>query len=111
MHHSQEDLVEATEDAPDIEEVFGEPEDKPSPDEVLPDDVREEDLGATGRHPGGKMAEHDEGEIQVAVFDHEDKVLMNFGKKIQSVGMTPEQAKSLGGTLLNRARKAKSDRR
>jgi hypothetical protein len=88
MHHSNEENLAGDE----LHEITDPPE---------PEDT---ELGRTGRHPDGKMAEHDEGGITFAVGRKGEKVFLNFGTRVKSLGMTPEQAKALGGELLNYAR-------
>jgi hypothetical protein len=64
-----------------------------------------EKLGATGRFPEGKYSEHDEGEIQFAVAADAScgKVFVEFGKPVRSLGMTAEQAASLGEMLIKKS--------
>ncbi len=54
-------------------------------------------LGATGRYPDCHYGKHDEGEIQFAVAADvpNQKLLINFGKPVHCLGMTPEQAQGL----------------
>ena len=110
MHHSQEEHLAGD----DLDELTGDDdhpnttseEDPVTGPSEMPDAPEPEDteLGRTGRHPDGKMAPHDEGEITFAVGRKGDKVFLNFGTRVKSLGMTPEQAKALGGELLNYAR-------
>lgn len=65
-------------------------------------------FGATGRHPEGKFTEEDEGQIRFGVAEKDGKVVLDFGKKVQWIAATPEQAKDLAGSLLNKAREASS---
>ena len=65
-----------------------------------------ETVGATGQFPDGKLALHDEGEIAFAIGIREGKVVIEFGKEISSVGMTPHQAISLAEILIKKARSA-----
>jgi hypothetical protein len=62
-------------------------------------------LGATGRFPDGKVVEHDEGEIRFAVASDpkHQKVFIEFGKSIRSLGMTAEQASDLGKLLIDKS--------
>jgi len=61
-------------------------------------------FGPTGKFPDGKLTENDEGGIQFGVTVHEGRILLDFGKPIQSIGFTAEEAKILGQILLDRAR-------
>ena len=63
-------------------------------------------LGATGRFPDGKISDNDEGEIAIGIAVYRGKVLFNFGKPVQGIGFTPEQAEQIGRDLLNKAREA-----
>jgi hypothetical protein len=58
-------------------------------------------LGATGKYPEGRYGEHDEGEIKFAVAADakNQKVLIDFGKPVHSLGLTPEQAVELAELL------------
>jgi len=113
MHHSDEHIPD---DLGDFEDLLPESEADEGSSEGLPEHLQErldeaaeqQGFGATGEHPDGKLAEHDEGEIRFGVTDAEGKVIINFGKSVRSMGMSPEQAKQLGGTLINRARQASS---
>ena len=64
-------------------------------------------FGATGRYPMGKLSQTDEGEIIFGVAHTEGRVILDFGKPVHWVGMTPNQAIDLGNALLKHARKAK----
>ena len=52
-------------------------------------------LGATGRYPDGKLNEHDEGELRIAVGEHKGNVFLDFGKPITWLGMPPAQMRGL----------------
>lgn len=60
-------------------------------------------LGATGNYPDGKLTSNDEGEIAFAVGVYHGKVVVNFGKPIASLGMTPKQARDFALLLRKRA--------
>jgi hypothetical protein len=63
-------------------------------------------LGATRAFPQGVVNDLDEGEIQFAVKGDEarEKVFLNFGKSVDVVGMTPQQAIDLAQCLIKHAR-------
>lgn len=63
-------------------------------------------LGATGQFPDGQLSDNDEGEIMIGIAVYRGRVLINFGKPVQGVGLTPEQAEHIGRDLLNKAREA-----
>lgn len=62
-------------------------------------------LGATGEYPDGRYGDRDEGEIRFAVAaDVRDrKVLVDFGKPVHSLGLTPHQAVELAEMLHKKA--------
>jgi hypothetical protein len=62
-----------------------------------------EKLGPTGRFPEGKLTPNDEGEIAFAVGALKGKVVVNFGSPVASLGMSPDQARKLAGSLLEKA--------
>ena len=66
-------------------------------------------LGPTGRFPGGKLTENDEGEIAFAVGVLKEKVVVNFGAPIASLGMSPDEAEKLAILLIRRAGQARND--
>lgn len=60
-------------------------------------------FGPTGRYPEGKIAPNDEGEIRFGVARDGDKVLVDFGTPVHSIGMTRDQARDFGVLLIRRA--------
>lgn len=62
-------------------------------------------LGATGNFPEGKLTEHDEGEIQIALHEHKGKVIIDFGTPVKWVGLNPEQALDFGKAMVKQAKK------
>lgn len=60
-------------------------------------------LGATGKFPEGKLTDNDEGELAFAVTAYHGKVVVNFGKPIASLGMSPEQARGFALLLRKNA--------
>jgi hypothetical protein len=110
-HHSDQPLPEDflpdgedTEPSDKVEEAINSLRDEAQEqgDEASPD------FGATGRQPEGKLTDEDEGEIRFGVAEKDGKVVLDFGKKVHWIAATPEQAKALAGSLLNKARKASS---
>ena len=61
-------------------------------------------LGPTGEFPDGKLTPRDEGGLAYAVGEVRDKVVINFGTPVASIGMTPQQAVQLAGAILAHAR-------
>jgi len=74
-------------------------------DEVLRKMAEGAQLGATGRFPGGKLGESDEGEIRLVVGVVEGKVVVNFGKPVAWLGMEREEAMGLARGLIKHARR------
>lgn len=64
------------------------------------------DIGATGEFPEGKLNSNDEGEIRfgVALDKEARKVILNFGKPVAWLGMSPGQAIELADLLRKKAR-------
>lgn len=60
--------------------------------------------GPIGAHPEGKLTKSDEGAIQFAVGEKDGKVVMDFGTPVSWVGMSPQDAANLAGTLWRWAR-------
>ena len=77
------------------------------PDAALSDELKDlfKELGATGKHPEGKIHDSDEGEIKFAVGAKDGKVVVEFGKPVAWIGMHPNQAIQLARTLKTRARR------
>lgn len=69
-------------------------------------EILKESVGPTGLFPDGKIADHDEGEIAFAIGVNQGKVVVEFGKEISSLGMTPHQAMAFAQALIQKARSA-----
>ena len=63
--------------------------------------------GATGQFPNGKLTEHDEGEIQFAVGERGENVIIDFGKPVAWFAMSAEQAEGLADCLRDHAREVR----
>lgn len=103
MHHQDKPLD------PEVVEMLrsqlGEPKSvKEIVDERLAEQAHQMKLGATGQFPGGKLTPDDEGQIQFAVGELEGKVVINFGKPVVSIGMSPIEARQLAKSLHAHAR-------
>lgn len=63
-------------------------------------------LGATRAFPQGVVNDLDEGEIQFAIKGdlEREKVFINFGKSVDFIGMTPQQAMDMAQLLIKHAR-------
>lgn len=66
-------------------------------------------LGATGAYPEGVVNDMDEGEIQfgIAHDPKNQKVFVNFGKSVDMVGMTLEQAVEFADLLQKHVRECR----
>lgn len=64
-----------------------------------------DNLGATGKYPEGKLRDRDEGEIAFAVGAEQGKVVLNFGKPVAWIGFTPEQAMEIARLIRNKAKR------
>ena len=62
-------------------------------------------VGATGEFPQGKLNDHDQGALQIAIaYDKLDGIVrVEFGKPVAWLGLPPPQAIELGKLLLRRA--------
>jgi hypothetical protein len=69
--------------------------------------INKEPLGATGRHPDGKLTPTDKGEIRFAVAHKPDNVIIDFGTQVAWIAMSPDQADELAKTLHKHAKKAR----
>lgn len=68
------------------------------------DKIISEHLGATGKFPEGKLVEHDEGEIRMAVGNKDGKVVIEFGTSVKWIGMTKEQALALAHSIIEHSK-------
>jgi hypothetical protein len=67
-----------------------------------------EPLGATGQFPEGKLTPEDEGEIRIGITHLDGKVVLDFGKRVAWLGLTPDQADEIAATLIKHAAEARS---
>lgn len=66
--------------------------------------MRDDELGATGKFPQGKLNETDEGELQFGVAHDDQFVHVNFGKPIAWFALGPDDAVALGALLTHHAK-------
>jgi hypothetical protein len=66
-------------------------------------DFMAEFIGATGSFPQGKLVEHDEGEIRMAIGVTKDNVIIDFGKKTAWLGMPKQEALAFGRKIIEMA--------
>lgn len=61
-------------------------------------------FGATNKFPDGKINEQDQGEILFGITVKDNTVVMSFGKSVEWIGFTREEAIQVGQNLIDRAR-------
>lgn len=68
-------------------------------------------IGPTGKYPGGKYTQEDEGAIGVGIAadPRNRKVVIQFGKPVAWLGLDPEHAETLAQSLLEKAREARGE--
>jgi hypothetical protein len=59
----------------------------------------------TGEYPDGRLNEHDQGSVAVAIGHQQGRVTMQFPKNLNWIGFTPEQAIDIAQSLIEHARK------
>lgn len=96
MHESFAKFIEKS--TRDVKTVDGEKE-------ALLKQFINDDLGATGKFPEGKINERDEGEIAFAVGVEDGKIVLNFGKPVAWIGFPPDQAMELARMIRNKAKR------
>jgi hypothetical protein len=65
----------------------------------LPKEILEK-LGATGEFPKGKIDPTDEGQLQFAISNDGEKILIHFGKPVAWMGLDPSDARSIAEILI-----------
>lgn len=63
-----------------------------------------EQLGASGHFPDGRLKASDEGELTFLIGEEHHNVMVRFGKPVTWLAMTPEQAVSMAQLLIGKAR-------
>ena len=63
-------------------------------------------FGATGTFPRGKLHESDEGALRMGVTVKNGTVILAFGTPVAWLGLTPQIARELAATLIERADEA-----
>ena len=62
-------------------------------------------LGPTGAFPEGKLDPTDEGELQIAIYRNQGKVIINFGTQVEWLGFNAGQAIEIGKALIKHGKK------
>lgn len=67
------------------------------------------EIGPTGKFPHGKLGPDDEGglNIGIAIDETNGRVVVDFGKLIEWIGMLPDDAIKIGNSLISKANKIK----
>jgi hypothetical protein len=60
-------------------------------------------LGPTGQFPQGKLNEHDEGGLQIAIGQENGKVVVKFGKEVAWIGLDADAALAVASILVGHA--------
>ncbi len=61
-------------------------------------------LGATGTFPAGKLNEHDEGGLRLAIGIKDGVVMIDFGTEVTWLGLPKAEAVAFAETILRRAK-------
>lgn len=61
-------------------------------------------LGKTKQFPRGKLNQHDEGELRIAVGVRDKTVMVDFGTTVAWIGLDKDTAIQLAHSLLEKAR-------
>jgi len=62
-----------------------------------------EKIGATGKYPHGKMTPNDLGGLKAALVKRGDRLVLDFGKELQWISMTKNEAMVFGGGVIRMA--------
>lgn len=68
-------------------------------------------FGPTGKFPEGKLTSNDEGELEFGVTEYNQKIVVNFGTPIASLGMSVNQARQLALSLRRYANLVEKEQR
>jgi hypothetical protein len=58
------------------------------------------------KYPEGKLTENDEGELDFKIGVREGRVIMNWGKPVQWIGLRPVDARAMAASLIKNAEEA-----
>lgn len=68
--------------------------------------MAEQELGATGEFPDGKLGPEDEGELALEVSCGPGIVKLDFGKKVRWIALSPADAANLAMMIIAHAQRA-----
>ncbi len=60
-------------------------------------------IGKTGKFPEGKLCAYDEGGLKISIFNHDKKVMIDFGTNLKWLGMTYDEAIIISDAIRKRA--------
>ena len=58
------------------------------------------------KHPEGKLTQSDEGELEFKIAPFEGRVIMDWGKPVQWIGLAPSHARAIAAALIKNADEA-----
>lgn len=67
--------------------------------------AKKTELGATGEFPEGQLNEHDEGELNIGMGIEGKNLIVDFGKSIEWIGMSKQQALQFADFIIKNANK------
>lgn len=76
---------------------------------LMEEEAKKLELGATGNYPNGKLVNHDEGEIKIAVTNYQGNVIVNFGKPVAFIGFTAKQAIDIAYLIIEKAQETERE--
>ncbi|WP_370316013.1 hypothetical protein [Sagittula sp.] len=66
-------------------------------------------LGATGDFPRGKLNDHDEGAMRIAIGHKDDCVIINFGSPVAWLGLPKANALAFAASIIEHAKALPDD--
>ncbi len=58
------------------------------------------------KYPEGKLTNSDDGELQFKIAVFEERVIMDWGKPVQWIGLRPAEARAIAASLIENAEEA-----
>jgi len=108
MSHHSEECPLSPEDEAVFKEAWANVPNHPSAvfgklHQVLSEEAKALNLGATGEYPRGKLASHDKGGIKMSLGTYKNTVLINFGTPVSAVGFSKLEAYELAHAIMSNA--------